>query len=126
MFLMRSHVESIAIAATPAQTFDFVADLDKLPIWAIGFAKSVERSASGDFVTTASGERVAIRIEMNTDHGIVDYVMSPCPGVESPAYTRVVDINGSSLYTFVMLQAPSVPDEVFAAQIAELRRELTV
>ena len=33
---MRSHVASIEIAADPAETFAFVADLAMLPTWAIG------------------------------------------------------------------------------------------
>ena len=123
---MRSHIECIEIAAPAAQTYEFVADLDRLSTWAIGFAKSVERSADGNFVTTASGERVGIRLALDPEHGVVDYLMSPRTGVQWPAYTRVLDIGGSSLYTFIMLQAPDMPDEVFAGQIAELQRELTV
>lgn len=41
---MRSHVASIEIAADPAETFAFVADLARLPSWAIGFAKAIERT----------------------------------------------------------------------------------
>lgn len=123
---MRSHIESVLIAAPAAQTYGFVADIDRLPTWAIGFAKGVDRTAEGDSVTTAGGDRVGIRLVVGPEHGVVDYVMSPQPGMESIAYTRVVDIEGASLYIFVMTQAPGMPDEVFVAQIAELKRELTV
>jgi hypothetical protein len=77
-------------------------------------------------VTTAGGDRVRIRVEANPEHGVVDYVMSPALGVELPANTRVVACNGGSLYTFVMQQAPGMPDEVFDRQVRELERELTV
>lgn len=124
--VVRVHVESVEIAAPAAHTYDFVADIDRLPTWAIGFAKTVDRTTEGDFVVTAGGDRVGIRLVVDPEHGVVDYVMSPKPGTKSIAYTRVVDFDGASLYIFVMAQAPGMADEVFVAQIAELKRELTV
>ena len=123
---MRSHVASIEIAADPADTFAFVADLAKLPSWAIGFAKAIDRDDLGWLVTTASGDRIRIKVDANREHGVVDYVTTAAPGVELSANTRVVAFNGASLYTFVMQQAPAMPDEVFDRQVAELERELTV
>lgn len=123
---MRTHVESIEIAAAPQDTFAFVADIEKLPVWAIGFAKAIEHDEDGWLVTVASGDRVAIRTVTHAELGVVDYVTSPAPGVDLPAHTRVVACERGALYTFVMLQAPDMPDEVFDQQIAELRRELTV
>lgn len=123
---MRSHVASIPIAADPADTFAFVADLARLPSWAIGFAKAIDRDDTGWVVTTAGGDRVRIRVDADREHGVVDYVMTPAPGVDLAANTRVVPADGGSLYTFVMQQAPGMPDEVFDRQIGELERELTV
>lgn len=123
---MRSHVASVEIAADPADTFAFVADLSRLPSWAIGFAKAIDRDDVGWLVTTRGGDRVRIRVDADGEHGVVDYVMSPAPGVELPANTRVVPCNGGSLYTFVMQQAPEMSDDVFDRQVAELERELTV
>ena len=123
---MRSHVTSIEIAADPAETFAFVADLAKLPTWAIGFAKAIDRDDHGWLVTTGSGDRVRIAVDTAREHGVVDYIMRPSPGVELAANTRVVACNGGSLYTFVMQQAPGMPDEVFDRQVRELERELTV
>ena len=123
---MRSHVASIEIAADPADTFAFVADLAKLPIWAIGFAKAIDRDDGGWLVTTGGGDRVRIAVDADRAHGVVDYVMRPSPGVELAASTRVVASDGGSLYTFVMQQAPGMPDDVFDRQAGELERELTV
>jgi hypothetical protein len=123
---MRTHAESIEIAAPPDRVHAFLADPEKLPVWAIGFAKAIEHAADGWVVTTASGDRVGIRVVSDPEHGIVDYVMSPTPGVEVAARTRVVAANGGALYTFAMLQAPGMPDAVFDQQVSELKRELTV
>ena len=95
-------------------------------MWAIGFAKAIERDGDGWVVTTTSGDRVGIRIVSDREHGIVDYVMTPAPGVELAAHTRVVAANGGALYTFAMLQAPGMADAVFDQRVTELQRELTV
>ena len=55
---MRTHVESIEIAAPPEQAHAFLADPEKLSVWAIGFAKAIEHDGDGWVVTPASGDRV--------------------------------------------------------------------
>ncbi len=123
---MRTHVASIEIASPAESAYAFVADLERLPIWAIGFAKAIEHSGDRFTVTTASGDKMPVRAACSPEHGVVDYMMSPEAGVELPAHTRVVPHGGGSLYTFVMHQPPGVPDAAFDQQIAELERELTV
>jgi hypothetical protein len=123
---VRTHVASIEISSTVADVAAFVADADKLPIWAIGFAKAIERDGDGWLVTTASGERVELRVDADLARGVVDYVMRPAPGVEVTAATRAVATPGGAVYTFVMVQPPGTSSEVFDGQVAELERELTV
>jgi hypothetical protein len=52
--------------------------------------------------------------------------MEPVPGAGVTAATRAVAVPGGSVYTFVMVQLPDMPDATFDAQVAELERELTV
>ena len=123
---MRTHTTSIEIDAAAPDTFTFVADGAKLPLWAIGFAKAIEPTGDGWLVTLASGDELPLRIDSDPATGVVDYVMLPAPGVEAPAHTRVVPHAGGTLYAFSMHQTPDIPDDVFDAQVAELERELTV
>ena len=123
---MKSYTTSITIESPPARAFEYLADGAKLPVWAIGFAKAIERTEDGWLVSLASGERMPLRIDSDAWTGVVDYVSLPAPGVEVPAHTRVVPHGEGSLYTFSMHQGPDMPDEVFDAQVAELERELTV
>ena len=123
---MRSHTTSITIAASPGDAFAYLADGEKLPLWAIGFAKAIERTTDGWIVTLASGERMPLRIAGDAATGVIDYVSLPAPGVEVPAHTRVVPHGSETLYTFSMHQGDGMPDEVFDAQVAELARELLV
>jgi hypothetical protein len=123
---MRTHTATIEIQAPPQRAFGFLADAATLPVWAIGFAKAIERDGDRYVVTLASGERLPLRIDADAATGVVDFVSLPAPGVEAPAHSRVVAHGGGSLYTFSMHQGPGMPDELFDAQVAELERELTV
>jgi hypothetical protein len=123
---MRTHTTSIQIKASTDAAFAFVADGAELPVWAIGFAKAIERGGDGWLVTLASGDRIPLRIDSDAGTGVVDYVMLPAPGEEVPAHTRVMPDGDGTLYAFSMHQTPDIPDDVFDAQIAELEHELTV
>lgn len=123
---MRTNTQSIAIEAPAEHVFEFVADLEQLPRWAIGFAKEIRRENGSWLVKTGSGDEIAIRAVTDRELGVVDYHMSPAPGVEFPAVTRVVPNGDGAEYVFTMFQPPGMPDEVFEQQIAELGRELVV
>jgi hypothetical protein len=123
---MRTHTTSIQIAASPDDAFAFVADPCKLPMWAIGFAKQVEPDGEHWLVTLASGDRMRLRIDSDPGSGVVDFVLMPAAGSESPAHSRVMPHGGGTLYALSMHQTPDLPDEIFDAQAQELERELTV
>jgi uncharacterized membrane protein len=66
--MSRTSTQTISIASPPEKVFAFVADPEKLPVWAIGFCKKVQVADDGRWlVTTPSGEQVAIRQEANAE-----------------------------------------------------------
>jgi len=123
---MRTSTQSVRIEAGPGQVFELVSDLARLPRWAIGFAKDIRQENGQWLVTTGSGDEVSIRVEADAALGVVDYFMSPAPGEELAARTRVIPNEDGAEYVFTMFQPPGMPEEVFESQIAELGRELTV
>lgn len=124
---MRTSTQSVTIESAPEHVFEFVADPANLPKWAIGFCKQIRQEEDGTWiVTTGSGDEIAIRTASSPELGVVDSYMSPAPGVEVPAATRVVPNGVGAEYVFTMFQPPGMPDEVFEQQIAELGRELVV
>lgn len=52
--------------------------------------------------------------------------MSPAPGVESAAYSRVIPNGARAEYVFTFFQTPDVSDGDFARQGAALQKELSV
>jgi hypothetical protein len=115
---MRTSTQSISIDAPRGHVFDLISDLARLPQWAIGFAKGIRREAEKWIVTTGSGEEIGIRVETDATLGVVDYIMSPAPGVDFAARTRVIPNGLGAEYVFTMFQPPGMPDEAFEAQIS--------
>ncbi len=120
---MQSITEAIRIRAAAQDVHAFVSRPENLPRWAIGFCKSIRRDGEGWRVDTGHGE-VGLMIAGDEASGIVDYRMSPSPGVDSVAYSRVVPVGNEAEYVFTMHQDPTQNDEAFAAAHRALRDEL--
>jgi len=122
---MRADTKTIGIHAKPQQVVDFLADPMNLPRWAVGFAKGVRRDGDRWIVTTGSGE-MGVRIVAERGLGVVDSFMSPAPGVEGLAASRVVPAGDGVEYVFTQFQAPDMPDNVFAKNVQAIAHKLTV
>lgn len=122
---MRADTKTISIDADPAAVVQFLADPQNLPRWAVGFAKSVRREADRWRVKTASGE-VGLRIAADPGSGVVDFWISPAPGIEGLAASRVVGRGRGSEYIFTQFQAPGMSDDAFARSVDAVAHELTV
>jgi hypothetical protein len=122
---MRADTKTISIEADPAKVFRFVADPAQLPRWAVGFAKAVRQDGGGWVVVTGTGE-VPIRVRADGASGVVDFVMSPAPGAEVTASSRVLARGSGAEYVFTQVQPNGMPDEVFARSAAAVAHELSV
>ncbi len=69
---------------------------------------------------------MGIRIEADFSSGVVDYFMSPAPGTEMIARSRVVRNGSGAEYTFTQFQFAGMPDDVFNKNIRAVEHELTV
>jgi len=122
---MLADTQSISIEAPPAQVLDLVADPRNLPRWAVGFARAVRQDGARWIVSTGSGE-VALQVRADAAAGTVDFHISPAPGVEALAASRVVPRGGASEFVFTQFQSPGMPDEAFRKSVAAVRHELKV
>jgi hypothetical protein len=121
----RSDTQSVALDGTAEHVFDFLANPENLPRWAVGFCRSIRRDGDRWLVRTAQGE-LAIRYVTDRALGIVDFYLSPAPGVEAAAFSRVLPNGDRAQYVFTQFQGLGMPDEVFAGQVAALTEELQV
>ena len=122
---MRSHTEAVTLPVSREAGFDFLADPESLPLWAVGFCRTIRRDGSRWLVGTAHGE---MEIQFRTDRslGTIDFHMQPAPGVESVAYSRLVSNGSGAEYVFTFFQGPGVSDDLFQSQATALGEELQV
>ena len=120
---MKAKTYSTTIACDPKKAFDFIAQPENLPRWATGFCRKIVRDAQHWIVDSPQGK---IRMRYVTDEktGVIDFYMSPAPGVEGLAASRVVPNGKEAEYLFTLFQAPEVSDELFEKQGQVLQEEL--
>lgn len=122
---MNAHTETVMIQVSPKVVFDFIANIENLPKWAVVFCQHLRREGSRWIVTTPGGD-LTIRYVTEPKSGVIDMYVSPAPGVEGAAYSRVVPNGGGSEYVFTFFQTPDISDDDFARQGASLKKELGV
>jgi hypothetical protein len=122
---MRSATVTTVLDASPQVVFDYMADIENLPRWATEFARELKRDDDGYRVVNGLGEfRFEIRADRPT--GVIDMLAGPDRDFMTVFPTRAVALpDGRTAYTFTMFQTPGMPDELFDAQHASLRREFT-
>jgi polyketide cyclase/dehydrase/lipid transport protein len=121
----RAHTQTINIAASPAQVFDFVADPETLPLWAVGFCRRIRRDGPRWIVTTSHGD-MALRLDADRIRGTIDFYWSPASGIELGAFSRVVPNGDGAEYIFTQFQSAGMSDEAFDGQVTALGEELRV
>ena len=122
---MRADTQSITVPVSAEEAFDFLAQPENLPRWAVGFARSIRREGDAWIVQTAQGE-MPVRVVADATRGTIDFHLGAAPGLEAVAYSRVVPNDSGAEFIFTQLQLPGMADEVFAAQRAALAEELTI
>lgn len=122
---MLSDTQTVSIEASPAKVFNFLANPNNLPRWAIGFAKEIREEEGRWVVRTATGE-IGLRFFTDEQTGVVDYWISPTQGVEVLAASRVIPRGAASEYSFTQFQSEGMPDEAFAQSVQALKHELSV
>lgn len=120
---MRSETVTTVLDASPEEAFDWLADVENLPVWATEFARELKREGGDYKVINGLGE-FFFEIRANPELGVIDMLAGPAKDRMAIFPTRVVGLpDGRSAYSFTMFQSPDMPDELFEAQHRSLRRE---
>ncbi len=121
---MRADTRSVTLDTSPDRVFDFVADPANLPRWAIHFARAIRPNSDGSWTVSGEEGEVTVRLETDRDLGVVDWILSPAPGVEALAASRVIPNGAGSELVFTQFQAPGMPDAAFEKLVHDLAEEL--
>jgi hypothetical protein len=120
---MRSATVTTVLDASPQVVFDYLADIENLPEWATEFARELRREGEDYKVVNGLGE-FYFAIEAEPATGVIDMFAGATKDEMAVFPTRAVALqDGRTAYTFTMFQGPGMPDELFEAQHASLRRE---
>ena len=120
---MRSATVTTVLDASPRAVFEYMADIENLPVWATEFARELRREGEDYKVVNALGE-FDFSIEAEPATGVIDMFAGPTKEAMAMFPTRAVALpDGRTAYVFTMFQVPGMTDELFDAQHASLRRE---
>jgi hypothetical protein len=120
---MRSATVTTVLDAPPKTVFDYLVDVEHLPEWATEFARELRRDGPDYKVVNGLGE-FFFSIDADAATGVIDMFAGPTRDDQAVFPTRVVALpDGRTAFTFTMFQAPGMPDELFDAQHASLKRE---
>jgi hypothetical protein len=109
--------------APPDRVFRYLSDVENLPEWATEFARELRREGGDYKVRNGLGE-FFFTIRADPATGVIDMFAGPTKDAMAVFPTRAVALpDGRTAYTFTMFQGPGMPDELFDAQHASLRRE---
>lgn len=122
---MNAHTQTVTIQANPKVVFDFIANVENLPKWAVIFCQGLRRDGSRWIATTPGGD-LTISYAADPKLGVVDMYSSPAGGEEDTAYSRVIPNGDGSEFVFTFFQTPDISDDDFARQGAALRKDLGV
>jgi hypothetical protein len=120
---MRTATVTTVLSAPQPAVFRYLADIEHLPEWATEFARELRRDGDDYTVVNGLGE-FFFRIDADEDTGVIDMFAGPTKEQMAVFPTRAVALpDGRTAYSFTMFQAPDMPDDLFEAQYASLRRE---
>ena len=115
---IRSVTSSISIQAPPSAVLDLVGDATTLPLWAPGFAQSVQ--AEGDHWLV--NDEALIDLRVSRERGTVDIVSVDQPG--RGVFTRVLASGDGSEYLFTQFFPDAMPDADVQRQVEVVEGEL--
>ena len=121
---MRSETVTTVLPVSRQRVFDYMSDVRNLPEWATEFAREL-REEDGEYkVVNGLGEFV-FEIRADEESGVIDMYAGPTREEMAVFPTRAVSLpDGRTSYSFTMFQLPGMPDDLFEAQHASLRREI--
>jgi hypothetical protein len=122
---MRSATVTTVLRAPQPEVFEYLSDVENLPEWATEFARELRREGDDYKVVNGLGE-FFFAIRADPASGVIDMFAGPAKEAMAVFPTRAVALpDGRTAYSFTMFQGPDMPDELFDAQHASLRREFT-
>jgi hypothetical protein len=114
----------LTLAAPREPVFNFLADIENLPLWAGEFCARLELRQGRWWAYTASGEMV-VDLESSAGTGVIDLSAGPAPDRLGLRPIRVLPLAaGRTLVSFTLLPSPGMSAERAEQQYRSLLADL--
>ena len=121
---MNSRTHSTTVAAWHADVFAYLSHSANIPEWAPGFAREVRVDGDDVLVTNDAGER-RVRVRLNEEFGIVDFLAVRADGLRLSSTIRIVATGAHATdVLFTLFRIPGEYDEKFAERAEVIPGEL--
>jgi hypothetical protein len=114
---------SVSIARPADAVYAFVADPTNVPRWAEGLAGAVRR-VGDDWIAESPMGTIKLRFADPNPHGVLDHAVTLPDGTVVLNPMRVVPNGDGAEVTFTLFRQPGVTDDAFAADAAQVRKDL--
>lgn len=118
-----SRTLSISINCHHEKVYDFVSDLENMPVWATTFCKSIKK-ADGEWIAVTPQGQVKIRLAEKNHFGVLDHYISPAPGVEVYVPVRIVPNGYGCEMIFTLFRLPDMSEEQYAEDAQLVKKDL--
>ncbi len=120
--MYRSRTVSVVIALPWRVVYEFTANAGHLPLWAPGFARSIEQRGNEWIAQTTLGE-AKVRFAPANDFGVLDHAVE-IDGQHFHNPMRVIPNGDGAEVMFTAMQLPGVGDAQFAIDLDTIRSDL--
>jgi hypothetical protein len=119
---MNIHPLTVTVSAPRDTVFNFLADIENLPQWTVGWCERLMLQRGRWWALTAEGEQV-VDVETSSGTGVIDLRAGPSPERFRHTPIRVVALSTRrTLISFVLIEGPDESDADFARRRERLQR----
>jgi hypothetical protein len=119
----KSRVVTVSIDRNWRDVYDFASVPENYPRWAAGLGRRFEKSGEEWTAEDPNGRLIRIRFSRPNEFGVLDHVVFAATSETSNALRVVPNGTGAEIM-FVLLKAPDMSEEAFAADAAAVERDL--
>ncbi|MCA1440693.1 SRPBCC family protein [Ensifer sp. IC4062] len=125
MATMAAKIIHTSIARDWREVYAFMADHEKMPVWAAGLSTGLTRDGD-EWMAPGPLGNARVRFAPENDLGVVDHLVTLESGLKVHNALRVVPNGEGAEVMFTLLRQPDMSDEEFAADAAAVEKDLAM
>lgn len=120
---MPARIVHISIARDWREVYAFMAEREKMPLWASGLSSGLTRDGE-DWIAPGPLGNARVRFVAKNDYGVVDHLVTLEDGRQVQNALRVVPNGDGAEVMFTLLRQPGMSDAQFADDAAWVEKDL--